>query len=101
MTGKSKKEHSKSMDKFAVVSKELYKVLCETIKNRLQNSIKEEGITEQEIEAAREFAELKPNTKVAKKLLKFIDSQEVKEALKPEPPDSEKDGWAGDCASSI
>jgi len=52
MTGKSKKEkeHSKSIDKFTIVNEELYKVLCETIQNLLQNSIMEEGISEQEIE---------------------------------------------------
>lgn len=89
MTAKNKKEneYSKSIDKFTVVSEELYKVLCETIQNLLQSSITEEGITEQEIETAREFAELKPNTKAAKELLDFLDRDEIKEALKPGVPD--------------
>jgi len=84
MKAKNKKEkkYYKSTDKFTVVSEELYKVLCETIQNLLQNSIIEEGITEQEIETAREFAELKPDTKAAKELLEFLEREEIKEALK-------------------
>lgn len=89
MTAKNKKENEpcKPKDKFTIVNEELYKVLCETIQNLLQNSIKREGITEQEIETAREFAELKPDTKAAKELLDFLDRDEIKEALKPGVPD--------------
>jgi len=76
-----------TLDKLTQVNNALHKVLCGTIQNLLQNSIKREGITEQEIETAREFAELKPNTKAAKELLDFLDRDEVKEALKPGIPD--------------
>ena len=60
----------------------LHEVLCESIVTLLQDSIDEQsGITTQEIKAAREFVELKPNTKAAKDLLEFLEGEEVKEAL--------------------
>jgi len=83
---KKEKESGKPKDKFTIVTEELYKVLCETIQNLLQSSIVGEGITEQEIETAREFAELKPDTKAAKELLEFLERGEIKEAIKTSMP---------------
>jgi len=60
----------------------LHEVLCESIVTLLQDSIDEQsGITKEEIKAAKEFAELTPNTKAAKELLDFLESKKVKEAL--------------------
>ena len=71
----------------AIINDELHKVLCETIITLLQDTLKRPGITAEEIEAAREFAELKPDTKAAKELLEFLERGEIKEALKPGIPD--------------
>ena len=75
------KQKSESLDRLTIVNDELHKVLCESIIKLLQDTLKEPGITAEEIEAAREFAELKPDTKAAKELLEFLESKEVKEAL--------------------
>ena len=76
-----------SLDKLTQVNNALHKVLCETIIKLLKGSLMDPGITEQEIKTAKEFAELKPDTKAAKELLEFLDMEEIKEALRPEPPD--------------
>ena len=67
-----------SLDKLTQVNKALYKVLCETIIKLLKDSLMDPGITKEEIAAAREFAELKPDTKAAKELLEFLDREEIK-----------------------
>jgi hypothetical protein len=59
----------------------LHDVLCESIITLMKDSLKNPGITKEEIKSAKEFAELKPNTKAAQKLLGFLESEEVKEAL--------------------
>lgn len=61
--------------------KDLHKTLCKTIIILLKDSMKESGITEEEIKAARDFANLKPNTISAIELLEFLDSDAVKEAI--------------------
>lgn len=60
---------------------ELHEVLCKSIIELLQDSIAGPGISQQQIETAREFAELKPDTDAAKELLEFLDSEEVQKAL--------------------
>jgi len=47
----------------------------------MKDSLESPGITKEEIKAAREFAELKPDTKSAKELLEFLENEAVKEAL--------------------
>ena len=59
----------------------LHEVLCESIISVMKDSLENLWITEEEIKAAREFAELKPNTKAAQLLLEFLESEKVKEAF--------------------
>jgi len=79
------RQKNEPLDRLAIINDELHKVLCEATISLLQDTLKEPGITAEEIKAAREFAELKPDTKAAEELLEFLDSEEVKEALKPRP----------------
>ena len=60
---------------------ELHEVLCKSIIGLLQDSIAGPGISKQQIETAREFAEVMPDSEAAKEVLEFLDSEEVKEAL--------------------
>ena len=60
---------------------ELHEFMCKSIISLLQDSIAGPGISEQQIDTAREFAETKPDTEAAKELLEFLDSEEVQEAL--------------------
>jgi len=69
---------------------ELYEVLCKTTIGLLQDSIAGSGISEEQIESAREFAELNTDTDAAKELLEFLDSNEVNEALVIEGSGQEK-----------
>lgn len=59
----------------------LHEVLCESIITLMKDTLKNPGITKEEIKTAREFAELKPESKTAKKLLEFLESKAGKEAL--------------------
>ena len=59
---------------------ELYDVLCKTLKSLLQDSLDGPGISEEQIEAAREFAMIAPEAIAAKELLEFLSSDEIKEA---------------------
>lgn len=59
----------------------LHEVLCESIITLMKDSLMIPGITMEEIKGAREFAGLKPNTKAAKELFEFLESDAVKEAL--------------------
>jgi len=69
---------------------ELYDVLCKTTIGLLQDSIEGSGISEEQIESARDFAELNSDTDAAKELLEFLDSDEVNEALVSEGSGQEK-----------
>jgi len=68
-------------DKLGELKEGLHEVLCKSIIGLLQDSIAGPGISQQQIETAREFAELMPVNEVAKELLEFLDSEEVREAL--------------------
>jgi hypothetical protein len=68
-------------DKHIELYTELHEVICKTIIGLLQDSIVGPGISKQQIESAREFAEVMPDTEAAKKVLEFLDSKKVKEAL--------------------
>ena len=54
---------------------ELHDFMCRSIIALLKYSIAGPGISEQQIEAARELAELKSDTEAAKELLEFLDSE--------------------------
>jgi hypothetical protein len=58
----------------------LHEELCISIITLMKDSLKDHRITKEEVKSAREFAELKPDTKSAQKLLEFLESEEVKEA---------------------
>ncbi len=73
-----KKQKGLSLNKLTQISNELHQILCEAIITLLQEDLKDHGITKEELKAAREFAEVKPNTEVAKKLLEFLESKEIK-----------------------
>jgi hypothetical protein len=62
------------------ISSELYEVLCKTTMGLLHDSLAGPGISEEQIEAAREFAEEMPETEAAMMLLEFLDSDETKES---------------------
>ncbi len=64
-----------------IINDELHKGLCEAIITLLQDTLEEPGIRAEEIKTAREFAELKPDTKATKELLEFLENKEVKEAF--------------------
>ena len=59
----------------------LHEVFCEALITLMKDTLKNPGITREEIKSAKEFAELKPNTKAAQILLEFLESEKVKEAL--------------------
>jgi len=75
------KQKNEPLDRLVIINDELHKVLCEAIITVLQDTLKKPGITPEEIDAAREFAELKPDTKATKELTDFLESKRVKEAL--------------------
>ena len=70
-----------SPDTLDKIYDELHEVLCKSIIGLLQDSIAGPGISQQQIETAREFAEVKPDTEAAKEVLEFLVSEEVKGAL--------------------
>ena len=59
----------------------LHEVICESIITLMKDTLKNPGITKEEIKAAKEFAELEPNTKAAQILLEFLESDRIKESL--------------------
>lgn len=59
----------------------LHETLCESIITLLKDSIENSDLTKEEIQSAKEFGELKPDTEAARELLEFLDSEEVREAL--------------------
>ena len=59
----------------------LHEVLCNSIITLMKDSLKNPGITKEEIKSAKDFAELRPNTKAAQKLLEFLESEKVKKTL--------------------
>ena len=70
-----------SSDPLDEIYDELHEVLCKSIIGLLQDSLAGPGISHQQIESAREFAEVMPDTEAAKELLEFLDSNDVQEAL--------------------
>lgn len=59
----------------------LHETLCESIITLLKDSLENSDLLKEEIQSAREFAQLKPDTKVSKELLEFLDSDRVKDSL--------------------
>lgn len=60
---------------------ELYDFMCRSIIALLQDFVDGQGISEKQIEVAKDFAEIKPNMEASKELLKFLDSEDVQRAL--------------------
>ncbi len=58
----------------------LYETLCETIITLLKDSIENNDLIKKEVQSAREFAKIKPDTDAARELLEFLDSDEVRGA---------------------
>lgn len=63
-------------DKQVEVYDEFHHFMCKSIIVLLQDSIKGPGISQRQIETARELAEIKPNTEAAKEVLEFLDRKE-------------------------
>ena len=59
----------------------LHEVLCKTILKLLKDTLENPGLTEEEIQSAREVAELKSDADAARELLEFLKSEEAKEAV--------------------
>ena len=70
-----------SPDKQGELYNELHAFMCKSIISLLKDSIAGPGISQQQIETAREFAEEMSDTEAAKEVLEFLESEEVKEAL--------------------
>jgi hypothetical protein len=70
-----------SPETLGLLNDALHEVLCESIITLMKDTLKNPGITKEEIKSAKEFAELKPNTKAAQRLLEFLESEKVKKAL--------------------
>lgn len=68
-------------DKLGELKEELHEVFCKSIIGLLQDSIAGPGISQHQIETAREFVELKPDSEAAKEALEFLESEEVKRAI--------------------
>ncbi len=58
-----------------------HETLCESIITLLKDSIENNDLIKKEVQSAREFAKIKPDTDAAKELLEFLDSEEVREAV--------------------
>jgi hypothetical protein len=74
-------------DKREKLNNELYDFMCRSIIVLLQDFVEGPGISEQQIEVARQFAELKPDTEAAKELLEFLVSKDVQRALIKDAPE--------------
>lgn len=59
----------------------LHETLCESIVTLLKDSIENSDLIKEEVQSARDFAEIKPDTDAVKELLEFLDSEEVKESF--------------------
>lgn len=68
-------------DKLEELNEELHHFMCNSIIALLKDSIAGPGISKQQIDAAREDAELRPEPEAAKELFVFLESDEVKAAL--------------------
>jgi hypothetical protein len=75
------KKKGASLDRLTHITDDLHRILCESIIRLLKDALKESGITEEEIKAAREFAELKPGTKAAREFLEFLETEEIQKEL--------------------
>ncbi len=69
----------------AQLNDSLHETLCESILTLLEDSIENSDLTKEEVQSARDFAQLKPDTDAAKELLEFLnsvlDSDIVKDAF--------------------
>ncbi len=65
----------------AQINETIHVTLCESIITLLNDSIENHGLTKEEVQSARKFAEIKPDTDAVRVLLEFLDSDMVKEAF--------------------
>ncbi len=78
----NKEQYEKlSPDTQAQLNDTLHETLCESIITLLKDSIENSDLIKEEVQSARDFAEIKPDTEAAKELLEFLESDEVKETL--------------------
>ena len=63
-----------SSEELGEFNKEFHEVICKAIIELYQDYLNERGISQQQIEAARDFAEVMPETQAARMLLEFLDS---------------------------
>jgi len=63
------------------INEVLHETLCESIITLLKDTLENNDLIKEEIQSAREFAQIKPDTEAAKELLEFLNSEKVKEAL--------------------
>ncbi len=68
-------------DELGEFNKEFHEVICKTIIELYQDSLDKRGISQQQIEVARDFAEEMSETQAARMLLEFLDSDEIKGAV--------------------
>jgi hypothetical protein len=68
-------------DELGEFNKEFHEVICKTIIELYKDYIDKRGISQQQIETARDFAEEMPETRAARMLLEFLESEEIKEAV--------------------
>jgi hypothetical protein len=59
----------------------LHETLCESSITLIKDTIENPGLTKEEVQSARDFADLKPDTDAAREFLEFLDSDIVKDAL--------------------
>ena len=62
----------------AEINDALHEILCQTILKLLRESMDNPGLLKEEIQSAREFTEMKPDSDEARKLLEFLDSDRIK-----------------------
>ncbi len=65
-------------DELGEFNKEFHEVICKTIIELYKDSIKKRGISQQQIESARDFADAMPDTEAARMLLEFLDSKDCR-----------------------
>ena len=70
-----------SLEAQGQLNEALHETLCESIITLPKDSKENNDLIKEEIQSARDFAEIKPDSEAAKELLDFLDSEEVKEAL--------------------
>ena len=77
-------------DELGEFNKEFHEVICKALIELYKDYIDKRGISQQQIDSARDFADVLPETQAARMLLEFLESEEIKEALVDEGSGQEK-----------